>query len=221
SGDDFNVENCSGNVAHLAGVMSRFDLADRWAYRCPIDGQWSGLSDARRRDVIQTADLLLNVSSTVVRPEEYRTIGRLAFIDSDPVFTQIKLARGQNDFRAVVDAHDVHFSFGESLSDGVPRTGHRWLPTRQPILLSEWRPRPSYRDVFTTVMNWASYNPVSFSGTTFGQKDVEFMRFLDLPKRVAPQIIEVAARGTSRRQLPDSLLGHLRYKGWTIVDPSQ
>src|SRR6185436_14412376 len=56
---------------------------------------------------------------------------------------------------------------------------------------------------------------------TFGQKDVEFMRFLDLPKRVAPQIIEVAARGTSRRQLPDSLLGHLRYKGWTIVDPSQ
>ena len=56
--------------------------------------------------------------------------GLLALIDSDPVFTQIKLARGQRDFRAVVNAHDVHFSFGECLTDRVPDTGHRWLPTR-------------------------------------------------------------------------------------------
>src|SRR3546814_3197528 len=45
-----------------------------------------------------------------------------------------------------------------SLSPAVPVTGHRWVPTRQPILLSEWSPAESCRDAFTTVMNWTSYN---------------------------------------------------------------
>jgi len=219
-GDDFNVADCSANVRYLADVMKAFDLGDRWAYRCPIDGDWFGLSSARRRDVIESADLLLNVSSTVLRPEEYRSARRMAFIDSDPVFTQIKLARGQHDFRAVVDAHDVHFSFGESFSARVPETGHEWLPTRQPIVLSEWPRAETRRDVFTTVMNWASYNPVSFNGDTYGQKDTEFMRFLDLPRHVAPEVLEIAARGTSRRELPEALVGHLKHKGWRLVDPS-
>ena len=221
TGESFAVADCSANVTYLKEVMARFNLSDRWAYRCPIDGQWSGMSDRRRNDVVKTADLLLNVSSTVVRPEEYRSVTRLAFIDSDPVFTQIKLARGQKDFAAIVDAHDVHFSFGESLTEHVPETGHRWKPTRQPIVLSEWHVGTPVRDVFTTIMNWSSYNAVSFNGTTYGQKDVEFMRFLNLPGQVAPEALEVAARGTSQRQLPTALLGHLRHKGWRIVDPNE
>lgn len=221
SGESFAVADCNANVAYLKAVMERFGLSERWAYRCPMDWQWWGLADRRRNDVIKTADLLLNVSSTVVRPEEYRSVTRLAFIDSDPVFTQIKLARGQKDFAAIVDAHDVHFSFGESLSPHVPETGHRWKPTRQPIVLSEWHVGAPVRDVFTTIMNWSSYNPVSFNGTTYGQKDVEFMRFLNLPDQVAPEAVEVAARGTSQRQLPATLLGHLRHKGWKIVDPNE
>jgi hypothetical protein len=218
-GDAFTVPDCGANVAYLAGVMERFGLASRWAYRCPIDGGWFGLSELKRREVIESADLLLNISSTVVRPAEYRAIPRLALVDSDPVFTQIKLARGQRDFRAVVDAHDVHFSFGECLTDRVPDTGHRWLPTRQPIVLDQWHTGSPDRGVFTTVMNWASYNPVTYGGKTYGQKDVEFKRFLDLPEMVKPTALEIAAR-TRRRQLPDALLGHLKYKGWQVVDPS-
>jgi hypothetical protein len=220
TGDGFAVADCSANIAYLAGVMSRFRLEDRWAYRCPISGEWVGLSDAVRRDVIASADLLLNISSTVLRPDEYRTIPRLAFIDSDPVFTQIKLARGQKDFRAVVDAHDVHFSFGECLTDLVPSSGHHWKPTRQPVVIEQWQAGKPHRAVFSTVMNWASYNPVVYEGKPYGQKDVEFMRFIDLPSRAAPSLLEIAARGTSRRQLPSGLLAHLRYKGWKVVDPA-
>jgi hypothetical protein len=220
TGDDFAVGDCSANIAYLAKVMRRFGLEDRWAYRCPINGNWVGLSYVARRDVIESADLLLNVSSTVLRPDEYRVIPRLAFIDSDPVFTQIKLARGQKDFRAVVDAHDVHFSFGECLTDRVPTTGHQWKPTRQPIVLGEWNPGMPHRGVFSTVMNWASYNPVVHEGKTYGQKDIEFMRFVDLPARAAPLRFEIAARGTRRRQLPARLLTYLRYKGWNVVDPA-
>src|SRR4030095_8186688 len=90
TGDGFAVADCSANIAYLAGVMSRFRLEDRWAYRCPISGEWVGLSDAVRRDVIASADLLLNISSTVLRPDEYRTIPRLAFIDSDTAFHQVE-----------------------------------------------------------------------------------------------------------------------------------
>ncbi|MEO7251009.1 MAG: hypothetical protein ABIW30_00190 [Arenimonas sp.] len=221
TGTDFKVTDCSANVAHLAEVMSRFDLSERWAYRCPIDREWSGLSDVVREEVIASTELLLNISSTVLHPDEYRSIPRLAFVDSDPVFTQIKLARGQQDFRAVVDAHDVHFSFGESLTERVPSTGHHWIPTRQPVVLDQWCPGLPHRGVFTTVMNWASYNPVTFLGRTYGQKDVEFKRFIDLPRLVKPATVEIAARGTSRSQLPDTLLGHLRYKGWHVVDPAK
>src|SRR6266545_2950184 len=148
--------------------------------------------------------------------EEYRAVHRLAYIDSDPVFTQVKLARGQANFRKQVDAHDVHFSFGEWLTEAVPATGHEWRPTRQPIVLSEWRRSDLTREVFTTVMNWTSYNPILHDGQRYGQKDLEFEQFLDLPARVTPTVLEIAIRGTKRRRIPESLL---TYKGWRVVDP--
>ena len=51
--------------------------------------------------MLATADLLVNVSGTLRRPLDYRAIPRLAYIDSDPVFTQVKLRlpRGQRKFQ--------------------------------------------------------------------------------------------------------------------------
>ena len=134
SGDQWIGHDCGPNVSHLAAVMARFGLADRWAYRFPIKAKWFGLPSRERRAVIESADLLLNVSGTLHRPEDYRRVRRLVYIDSDPVFTQVKLVRprGQIKFRRRVDAHDAWFSFGEALGAGVPDTGHRWRPTRQP-----------------------------------------------------------------------------------------
>src|SRR2546422_1021844 len=103
-------EECTFNVEYLDGVMSRFGLAGRWAYRFPWQSQWFGLGEKERDEISRTADLLINVSGSLERPQNYRAVHRLAYIDTDPVFTQVKLARGQRDFRTVVDAHDVHFS---------------------------------------------------------------------------------------------------------------
>ena len=75
------------------------------------------------------------------RPE-FRAIPRLAYVDTDPVFTQVKLARGQADFRKLVDTHDVHFTYGER-DPRVPDTGHRWLKTRTPVVLSRVAYRPA------------------------------------------------------------------------------
>ena len=209
-------KGCEFNVEYLAGLMARYGLSDKWAYRFPWQSQWFGLAQAQRTEVIRSADLLINVSGVLERPEDYRQVRRLAYIDSDPVFTQVKLARGQTDFRKLLDTHDVHFSFGEHLSAAVPDTGHRWRPTRQPVVLAEWHPATPHRDVFTTVMNWTSYNPVVYGGQTYGQKDVEFLRFLELPSQVAPTVLEIAVNEGKTRRTPRALLAH---KGWRVVDP--
>lgn len=210
------AKDCKFNVKYLSDIMARFGLANKWAYRFPWQSQWFGLPDKERVDVVESADLLINVSGSLDRPQNYRRIRQMAFIDSDPMFTQIKLAEGNTYFRKQVDMHDIQFTFGECLSKMVPETGHQWHPTRQPILLSEWVYSGPQRDVFTTVMNWTSYKDLVYKGRTYGQKDVEFLRFLELPSKVSPIILEVATNVGKTRHTPFRLLSH---KGWRVVDP--
>ena len=202
SGNDWIAYDCARNVEHLARTMARFGLEHRWAYHFPIQPRWHGLSSRVRRAVIESADLLLNVSGTLRQPQDYRQVKRLAYIDSDPAFTQIKLVlpRGQIKFRKRVDAHDVYFSFGERFTKAVPHTGHCWRPTRQPIVLSEWRPSAPRRNVYTTVMSWASYKPLVYRGQRFGQKDIEFKRFAELPQKVPGVDLEVAMNQTQHAE---------------------
>jgi len=217
------VHDCRQNLEHLQSVMARMGLADRWMFRCPIGSAWFGLPDAQRRAVLDSADLLINVSGTLNRPEEYRSVARLAYIDSDPVFTQVKIASGAGRFPGRVGQHDVHFSFGERLADvdepDVPRTCFDWQPTRQPIVLSEWEPAETTRPTFTTVFNWASYRAESFNGRKYGQKYMEFDRFIDLPRRVAPTRLELAVKGVQRRRKPTAPIERLRRHGWHVVSP--
>ena len=237
SGTDWVANNCSYNVNYLASIMARFGFKDRWAYRFPPRSEWYGLSSKQRRAIIRSADLLINVSGTLEHPKKYRRIPHLLYIDTDPVVTQIKLALGRVAFAKRIEAHDIHLSFGETLSESVPETGFQWRPTRQPIVLSEWRPSTPKRENFTTVMKWTSYEPLVYSGQTYGQKDVEFKRFLELPDMVAPVVMEVALSRTQHLEwqakdeslppkfaelvsdkatwTPHDLVAHA---GWRVVD---
>jgi hypothetical protein len=208
-------------VRYLEELMGHFGLEERWAYRFPRGPRWFGMPGSRRDEVLASADLLINVSGALERPDEYRDAApraRFVYIDSDPVFTQVKVARAQQGFRRTrIDAHDVLFSFGETLADAVPDTGHEWRPTRQPVVLDEWQPAPRRRNAFTTVMNWTSYKPVNWHGLRLQQKDVEVEHFLDLPQKVRPTVLEIAlAEGKTRHPPRDRLSG----AGWRIVDPS-
>jgi hypothetical protein len=206
------VKQAAANVEYLARVMSRFGFAERWAH-CHLQRDWSGLPDARREQFVRSADLLLNVSGMLSRPGAYREIARLAYIDTDPVFNQAKLANGDAAFRRLVDAHDVHFSFGERLIGAVPAGGISWRPTRQPIVLSEWQAPQPRRDAFSTVMNWRARRKTGDHG---GEKDVELLRFADLPRLVAPAVLELAIE---RGKNSEAQLELLASKGWRLVDP--
>ena len=237
SGIEAIVTNCGENTRHLSTTLARFGFDERWAYRCAPESRWFGLSDAKRAEVLRSADLLINVSGSLERPDEYNKAGRMVYIDTDPVVTQIKYLTGPPEFAPRVDAHDVHFSFGEAFSPLVPDTGHCWLPTRQPIQLSEWMPVDQSRDVFSTVMSWTSYRPLRYGGREFAQKDAEFQRFIDLPSIVEPVRLEVAMARTEHPKWQSRLVNLppriealiqtegrsspralLELTGWEIVD---
>jgi hypothetical protein len=239
-GSDWVARDPMDTVRPLAKIFERYGLGERWAYRFPVEPQWFGISDLKRKEVLETADLLINVSGTIEHPEQYRDVRRMVYIDSDPGFTQAKIALGQDEFCRRVNAHDVHFTFGEAPTSRVPVTGHRWRPTRQPVVLSEWCTAGAHREAFTTVMSWTSYKPLVFDGRMYGQKDVEFRKFLELPERVGPGRLEVAMGRlhhvtwesqemnlpphaaelvhTNPDWTPADLLEHL---GWRTVDPLQ
>lgn len=237
SGTDWIARDCTQNVGYLAKIMARFGFEDRWAYHFPLNSEWFGLSDKQREKVINSADLLINISGSLEQPKNYRQIPQLLYIDTDPIITQLKIALGNAHFTERVEMHDTHFSFGETLSEEVPATEYGWRPTRQPIVLSEWQPTSPRGESFTTVMNWTSYEPLVYSGQIYGQKDVEFKRFLELPKKVSPTVMEVALSRTQYMKwlgedgspvgesgkLADNKTGWTPYDllinaGWRVVD---
>lgn len=204
--------------AYLARLMARFGLGDRWAY-CDKHGEWAGLSEQRRRAVIFSADLLVNLSGLLARPDAYRQVPRLAFIDTDPIFNQMKLVGDDPTFRSMVDVHDIHFSFGERLADTTLNTAHNWIPTRQPVVLEEWSSPTPPRDVFSTIMSWRVRSTTrTHGGVEYGEKDVELLRFLDLPKRVAPAKLELALNRGKGHEAPLELLSS---RGWRLTDPHE
>jgi hypothetical protein len=211
--------DCTANVAYLRAVMERFGFDGRWIYRnCP-DSTYHGMTEAETRAVCAHADLFVNVSGCGWLRPEYAAIPKKIFIDSDPLFTQVALLHPNRQARDRTLAHTVHFTFAENIGGPdcrIPDAGIRWLPTRQPIILDWWPVAATTpRDVFTTVMNWNSYKPVEHDGTTWGQKNVELERFIELPRHT-PQKLELACGQGGQ---PARALGRLRQCGWEIVDP--
>lgn len=221
-------QDCTYNARYLAETMSRFGFARRWMYRFPggvlpggrrLEPEWFGLSDTLRREVMQSADILINVSCGLGDLETYEKLPRLVYIDSDPVFTQLRLNAGKDlRFCELVDSHQQHFSFGECLSEAVPPTPYTWVPTRQPTVLSEWHPTEPLRQAFTTVMNWVSYKPLVYGNQSYGHKDRELQKFLDLPALVSPTVLELAISAGEARRLSDNFLTR---KGWHIVKAAE
>ncbi|MFN8543418.1 MAG: glycosyltransferase family 1 protein [Candidatus Binatia bacterium] len=196
--------------------------ADAWAVRAP-DGRWAGTDGAEVERLCASADLFLNLSGACWLRDPYRRARRTAYVDTDPCYSQAKLAgaaagtvteeiAGQV---ALIRAHDVFFTLGEHVGApdcAIPTCGIAWHPTRQPIVLANWPVSPPCADgPFTTVMSW-KIEPAApvVGGSTYGGKDVEFERFLDLPSRT-PVPLEVALSGRAPRE-------RLTAAGWRVVE---
>jgi hypothetical protein len=228
TGNTWEAEDCQANIGHIHSVMKTFGLGEKWAYKCPLSGSWYGLSDTIREEIIGSADLLINVSGTLEHPEHYRKVKRLAYIDSDPGFTQIKMESVEFAYRVLV--HDVHFSFGELLGTAF---GIEWHPTRSPIVLSEWQIQGPLANKYTTIMNWTSYKPLTRGKKVYAQKDAEFVKFIELPQKYHNSEFEVAMSELQHDNWKTKLNGSLmdisfekpqdllKYYGWKVANTQQ
>src|SRR5213079_641239 len=117
-------------------------------------------------DFCKTADLFIHISASCWMRDEYFAAARVAFIDSDPMYTQASVLTESDDpderfRRDMVRRHHVFFTFGENIGQPdclIPTAQFRWIPTRQPIVLDAFDSAaialPERRRALTTVASW-------------------------------------------------------------------
>jgi hypothetical protein len=197
----------SYGTTYIHQALEPVGLGDRWAF-VNYDGSYHGRSADEVRRYCADADVFLNLSGgSWFWREEYERIPRSAFIDSDPAFTQLAIAKAEPWYVDFFKRFDRLFTFGANIgtpASPVPVGDFTWHKTWQPVTLADWKASCPPGECFTTVMTWRieSFTDVG------GNKDQEFLRFIDLPSRTS-QRFELAVNG------PLSLLcAH----GWHTVD---
>jgi hypothetical protein len=184
----------SYGTRHIHRSLEPFGLGECWSF-VNYDGSYHGLSARAVRAFCADADLFVNLSGgSWFWREEYARIPRKAFVDTDPVFTQLAIAKGEPWYVDFFRGFDRLFTFGANIGTpacDVPTSGLTWHATRQPVVTELWRTtEPPSRDRFTTVMTWRTE---SFTDVD-GNKDREFLALIDLPSRT-PSRFEMAVNG--------------------------
>jgi hypothetical protein len=201
-------EDPSYGTCYINAALERFELGDRWSF-VNYDGSYHGVSREGVRAFCADADLFINLSGgSWFWRDEYVRIPKKVFIDSDPVFTQLAIAKAEGWYLDFFRGFDHLFTFGTNIGTpacDVPTGEFTWHKTRQPIVIDLWRTDAApQRDRFRTVMTWK----IESFADVDGNKDKEFIRFIDLPARTSERF-ELAVNGPH---------GLLREHGWETVD---
>lgn len=222
------VEPGGRNAVLLAEWLKALDpvLADRWFFR-DGGGTTYGRSWTEVVAFCRSADLFVHLSGSCCMREEYFEARRVAFVDTDPMYTQALVAPDMSDdaldpddrWRVeMVRRHDVFFTFAENAGRPdcrVPLEPYRWIPTRQPVVLDRFEaasvPVSERRRVLTTVASWApaDRDPV-VREARYGGKSRELERFIGLPSRSALPL-EIALSGPAPVE-------RFRAHGWLVRD---
>ena len=213
-------EDCSYAVHFLEEALRQLSpqLGDRWHYRS-ADGQTFGLSADEIERIAGESALFLNVSGSTLLRASYMGCPCKILIDTDPGWNHFvnypkwDANPGWQDsfgFRA----HDYFFTYAERIGRQdceLPALGISWQPTRPPVVLDCWQPRPP-GDTWTTVMTWNNFcQPIPGQNKVYGTKELEFGRVETLPAR-APVRLEVAVGGASPP------IERWRALGWSVID---
>jgi hypothetical protein len=194
-------------------LFRRLGLKGKWIYYDAHSSNFYGTSSEKFKHMCKDTDLLINFSMSVPLRSWFDSIHSRALIDTDPVFTQIRHLT-DIDCKARALEHNSFFTFGGNIHNEdctIPDDGLPWIPTKQPVVLSNWDMTPGKPEgKFTTVMQWDSYKPREYNGMFYGMKSSSFTPFYDLPG-LTTDTFELAV-GQAPRKL-------LVAKGWLLEDP--
>ncbi len=193
---------------YIHAALDGFGLGDRWSF-VNFNGEYHGVSREGVRAFCADATLFVNLSGGAwFWRDEYSKIPHRVFIDSDPVFTQLAIAKAEGWYVDFFKGFTRLFTFGANIgtpASTVPTGGFTWHKTWQPVTTELWRTaEPPVGHRFTTVMTWK----IESFADVDGNKDREFVKFIDLPRH-APHRFELAVNGPQRL---------LREHGWDTVD---
>ncbi|MCH6235733.1 hypothetical protein [Cognataquiflexum rubidum] len=220
----------SDTIQYLDATMRDFGFENRWAYRDVATGKCFGMSPQEVKKVCETADIFINVSAASLMRDEYLSIPVRVLIDSDPMFTQVqdwddsKVEESKSSFIKYYGLNYTHFfSFGENIGHPdcrIPTYGFLWQPTRQPVCLRFWeKSKIDDFDVtkaaFTTIMNWSTRKKMCYLNEEWGQKDMEFNKFIDIPLTFKNNKFDIIVADSSKKMDPKVLLNN----GWGLLDP--
>jgi hypothetical protein len=212
------VNECHYALAYLERVANSFGLGNRWAYRRSLrDKAWFGLSRVAAENLLAHTDAVLNISGSTKLAEEGLKVGRPVYIGTDPVAHEVSYPKGAPKICATIDERQDFVSYGENI--GTPASPVPSLPgvrhMRQPVLLNLWQAAAPVKEEFTAVSNWKQNGEIEFNGDTYyWSKDREFLKFVDLPRRIN-QPLEVAMGPSSSR--PD-VCRLLTSYGWRLTN---
>ena len=130
------------------------------------------------------ADLFINLSGgSWFWRDEYARIPRKVFIDSDPAFTQLAIAKAEPWYVEFFQRFDHLFTFGANIGTPASPVPTGELHVAQDLAAGRrsttGAPTRAPRDRFTTVMTWQ----IESFADVGGNKDQEFVKFIDLPSR--------------------------------------
>jgi hypothetical protein len=210
---------CDYNVGFLRRAMERYGFGGRWAYWDAINDVYHGLPREQVCRLYAEADALINLCGATRLREEHLACPRRVLIETDPVYEQFKLAKGDAAARAYLGAHTDFFTYGENLGAAdcpVPLCGIPWRPTRPPVTPDLWPLSDDMPSCFSTIATWENKGKdIEFEGACYvWSKHVNFLRFLDLPQRRRDTCFELAMTP------PDAAVERtVAGAGWRLVDP--
>ena len=209
-------DDCGYGVRTVAALLERFGFGDRWHF-ADFAGRSHGLDAARVRAAFDAADLFAEMGSG------HSWLGHAAasrlrvLIDSEPSFTQMKMARRLAAGRSVL-AFDHYYTPGKNIgtaASSAPTAGLPWRPLTEPVALELFPLEPAKDEApFTTVMTWKSFQAREYEGKRYGHKDLEFQKFEELPRLTrVPLEIAVSGHDVPRERLERA--------GWRVRDANR
>jgi hypothetical protein len=209
----------SANAAYLQAVMAQFGFDGRWALLRPGTRNTCGVAYEQLRRIATRADVLINISGMLAEPALTEQVPVRAYLDLDPAFNQLWHAAEGIDMR--FDGHTHFVTVGQAIGTpgcAIPTCGRTWIPTLQPVVLSEWpsTPGPS-RSAWTTIGHWRGYGSIRYRGVFYGQKAHSVRRLIALPRTIDEPLRPALSidPGDARD------LEALATNGWHLLDPAR
>jgi hypothetical protein len=206
---------------YLERTFAQYGLPKRYCYYSQFEDKHYGLSGGELNDLLRRADLLLCVSGVTPLREQRPRPRRTAVIDTDPVFTQLRMNWDQ-EFLNYYRKFDSVATFGRLIGTSacpLPTHGFNWIPTNQPIALRHWPAKASENYEMTTIGKWehTSDRNLEFNGKSYrSSKGVEWLKMIDLPKQVFAWTMTLGMLSMPK-ETSDEFARH----GWNLIDPEK